>query len=36
MFDDNTLMELRLPFPNDIEPEEGSANWEKLLGETNE
>jgi dimethylaniline monooxygenase (N-oxide forming) len=30
---DNTLMELRLPFPNDIEPEKETANWENLIGE---
>jgi dimethylaniline monooxygenase (N-oxide forming) len=36
MCENNTLMELGLPFPKHIELEEETAKWEKLVGETDE
>jgi dimethylaniline monooxygenase (N-oxide forming) len=35
-FENSTLIELRLPFPKDIEPQEETAKWEKLVGEADE
>ncbi|KAI1399400.1 putative dimethylaniline monooxygenase [Hypoxylon fuscum] len=36
MFDNRTLMELGLPYPKDIEPQEETAKWEKLVGKADE
>ncbi|XXG94240.1 hypothetical protein Hte_000494 [Hypoxylon texense] len=36
MFKDRTLMELGLPYPKDIEPQEETAKWEKLVGRADE
>ncbi|KAI6085551.1 flavin-binding monooxygenase-like protein-like protein [Hypoxylon rubiginosum] len=36
MFDNRTFMELGLPYPKDIEPQEESAKWEKLVGRADE
>jgi len=36
MFDNNTLRELGLPYPNDVEPPEETAKWEKLVGDADE
>ncbi len=32
MFDNSTLMELGLPYPKDIEPQEEIVKWKKLVG----
>ncbi|KAF3071070.1 putative dimethylaniline protein [Daldinia childiae] len=36
MFENHTLMELGLPYPKDIEPQEVTAKWEKLVGKADE
>ncbi|KAG6358430.1 hypothetical protein INS49_014314 [Diaporthe citri] len=36
MFDHGTLMALGLPFHKDIEPQEETAKWQKLVGEADE
>ncbi len=36
MFDNSTLMELRLPYPKEIEPQEEPVKWEKLVGKADE
>ncbi|KAI1416787.1 putative dimethylaniline monooxygenase [Hypoxylon sp. FL1857] len=36
MFDNRTLIELGLPYPKDIEPQEETAKWEKLVGKADE
>lgn len=36
MFENRTLMELGLPYPKDIESQEGAAKWETLVGKVDE
>lgn len=36
MFENSTLMELRLPYPKNIEPQKETAKWEKLVGQADE
>jgi dimethylaniline monooxygenase (N-oxide forming) len=36
MFDNDTLKELGLPYPKELESQEEKAKWEKLLGEADE
>ena len=36
MFENDTLMELGLPYPKSIEPREETAKWEKLVGKADE
>ncbi|KAI0144368.1 flavin-binding monooxygenase-like protein-like protein [Xylariaceae sp. FL1272] len=36
MFEDSTLMDLGLPFPKDMESQEDTSKWEKLVNEADE